>query len=38
MKSCLFGPATVTTLARSSINGQGTDAHQRLVNVTLLSA
>ena len=31
------GPATVVGLARSSINGQATDAHQWLVNVTLLS-
>ena len=30
------GPATVVGLARSSINGQATDAHQWLVNVTLL--
>jgi hypothetical protein len=31
------GPATVVGLARSSLNGQATDAHQWLVNVTLLS-
>jgi len=31
------GPATVVGLARSSINGQATDAHQWLLNVTLLS-
>ncbi len=31
------GPATVVGLARSSITGQPTDAHQWLVNVTLLS-
>ena len=31
------GPATVVGLARSSNNGQATDAHQWLVNVTLLS-
>jgi len=31
------GPATVVGLARSSINGQATDAHQWLVNVTLLT-
>jgi hypothetical protein len=31
------GPATVVGLARSSINGKPTDAHQWLVNVTLLS-
>ena len=31
------GPATVVALARSSVNGQATDAHQWLVNVTLLS-
>jgi hypothetical protein len=31
------GPATVVALARSSINGHATDAHQWLVNVTLLS-
>ena len=31
------GPATVVALARSAINGQATDAHQWLVNVTLLS-
>lgn len=31
------GPATVVGLARSSVNGQATDAHQWLVNVTLLS-
>ena len=30
------GPATVVGLARSSINGQATDAHQWLVNVTLV--
>jgi hypothetical protein len=30
------GPATVVALARSSFNGQPTDAHQWLVNVTLL--
>jgi len=30
------GPATVVGLARSSIKGQATDAHQWLVNVTLL--
>src|SRR5689334_1552772 len=30
------GPATVVGLARTSVNGQSTDAHQRLVNVTLL--
>jgi hypothetical protein len=30
------GPATVVGLARSSINGQATDAHQWLVNVTPL--
>lgn len=30
------GPATVVGLARTSINGQSTDAHQWLVNVTLL--
>jgi hypothetical protein len=30
------GPATVVGLARSSINGHATDAHQWLVNVTLL--
>ena len=30
------GPAMVVGLARSSINGQATDAHQWLVNVTLL--
>ena len=30
------GPATVVGLARSSGNGQATDAHQWLVNVTLL--
>jgi hypothetical protein len=30
------GPATVVGLARSSVNGQATDAHQWLVNVTLL--
>ena len=30
------GPATVVGLARSSINGQATDAHQWLVNVTLI--
>jgi len=30
------GPVTVVGLARSSINGQATDAHQWLVNVTLL--
>ena len=29
------GPATVVGLARSSLNGQATDAHQWLVNVTL---
>jgi hypothetical protein len=31
------GPATVVGLARRSLNGQATDAHQWLVNVTLLS-
>jgi hypothetical protein len=31
------GPATVVGLAHSSVNGQGTDAHQWLVNVTLVS-
>ena len=31
------GPATVVGLARSSVNGQATDAHQWLVNVTLLN-
>jgi hypothetical protein len=31
------GPATVAALARSSINGQVTDTHKWLVNVTLLS-
>ena len=31
------GPTTVVGLARSSVNGQATDAHQWLVNVTLLS-
>ncbi|HEX5223251.1 MAG TPA: hypothetical protein VFZ59_27070 [Verrucomicrobiae bacterium] len=31
------GPATVVGLARSSVQGQATDAHQWLVNVTLLS-
>jgi hypothetical protein len=31
------GPATVVGLARSSVNGQATDAYQWLVNVTLLS-
>ena len=31
------GPATVVALARSSVQGQATDAHQWLVNVTLLS-
>ena len=31
------GPATVVGLARSSIHGQATDAHQWLVNVTLLN-
>jgi hypothetical protein len=31
------GSATVVGLARSSIHGQPTDAHQWLVNVTLLS-
>ena len=31
------GPATVVGLARRSIEGQATDAHQWLVNVTLLS-
>ena len=30
------GPATVVALARSAINGQATDAHQWLVNVTLV--
>lgn len=30
------GPATVVGLARSSLNGQASDAHQWLVNVTLL--
>ena len=30
------GPATVVGLARSSVNGHATDAHQWLVNVTLL--
>ena len=30
------GPVTVAGLARSSINGEATDAHQWLVNVTLL--
>ena len=30
------GSATVVERARSSINGQATDAHQWLVNVTLL--
>ena len=30
------GPATVVAQARSSVNGQATDAHQWLVNVTLL--
>jgi len=30
------GPATVVGLARSSVSGQATDAHQWLVNVTLL--
>jgi len=30
------GPATVVALARSSVQGQSTDAHQWLVNVTLL--
>ncbi len=30
------GPATVVGLARSSLHGQATDAHQWLVNVTLL--
>jgi len=30
------GPVTVAGLARSSINGHATDAHQWLVNVTLL--
>jgi hypothetical protein len=30
------GPATVVGLARSSVHGQATDAHQWLVNVTLL--
>ncbi len=30
------GPATVVGLARSSTNGQTTDAHQWLVNVTLV--
>jgi len=30
------GPATVVGLARSSVNGAATDAHQWLVNVTLL--
>ncbi len=31
------GPATVVGLARSSVKGKATDAHQWLVNVTLLS-
>ena len=31
------GPATAVGLARSSMSGQATDAHQWLVNVTLLS-
>jgi hypothetical protein len=31
------GPATVVGLARSSSKGQTTDAHQWLVNVTLLN-
>ena len=31
------GPATAVALARSSQDGQATDAHQWLVNVTLLS-
>ena len=31
------GPATAVGLARSSMAGQATDAHQWLVNVTLLS-
>ena len=30
------GSATVVGLARSSVNGQSTDAHQWLVNVTLV--
>ena len=30
------GPATVVALARSTAQGQATDAHQWLVNVTLL--
>ena len=30
------GPATAVGLARSSINGHATDAHQWLVNITLL--
>ena len=35
--SFVAGPATVVGLARSSVDGQTTDAHQWLVNVTLLS-
>jgi hypothetical protein len=31
------GPVTVAGLARSSINGQATDAHQWLVNVMLFN-
>ncbi len=31
------GPATVVGLARSSVNGHATDAHQWLVNITLLN-
>ena len=31
------GPATVVGLARSSVSGQTTDAHQWLVNATLVS-
>ena len=31
------GPATVVGLARSSVSGQATDAHQWLVDVTLVS-
>jgi hypothetical protein len=30
------GPATIVALARSVSNGQTTDAHQWLVNVTLV--
>ena len=31
------GPATAVGLARTTVNGQATDAHQWLVNITLVS-